>query len=63
MNIITTVLGAAAIGLSAIGMTPIASATPMAPHETTYHGPAGFELTPLALPEGHPFGPHTLPYG
>src|SRR3546814_5098813 len=26
-------------------MTPIASATPMAPHETTYHGPAGFELT------------------
>ncbi|MFD4462408.1 MspA family porin [Nocardia sp. NPDC058480] len=45
MNIITTVLGAAAIGLSTIGMTPIASATPMAPHETTYHGPAGFELT------------------
>ncbi|MFD4355536.1 MspA family porin [Nocardia sp. NPDC058518] len=45
MNIITTVLGAATIGLSTIGMTPIASATPMAPHEKTYHGPAGFELT------------------
>ncbi|MFD3510915.1 MspA family porin [Nocardia sp. NPDC058666] len=45
MNIITTVLGAATIGLSTLAMTPIASATPMAPHERTYHGPAGFELT------------------
>ncbi len=45
MNIFTTVLGAATIGLSTIGLTPIASASPMAPHETTYHGPDGFELT------------------
>ncbi|NKX90566.1 MspA family porin [Nocardia coubleae] len=45
MNIITTVLGAATIGLSTLGMTPIASATPMAPHESTYHGPEGFQLT------------------
>jgi hypothetical protein len=45
VNITTTVLGAATIGLCTLGMTPIASATPMAPHETTYHGPAGFELT------------------
>lgn len=45
MNITTTVLGTAAIALSTLGMTPIASATPMAPHETTYHGPDGFALT------------------
>ncbi|MFD3706298.1 MspA family porin [Nocardia sp. NPDC058658] len=45
MNIFTTVLGAATIGLSTLGITPIASATPMAPHETTYRGPTGFELT------------------
>ncbi|MFE3545444.1 MspA family porin [Nocardia sp. NPDC059177] len=45
MNITTTVLGTAAIALSTLGITPMASATPMAPHESTYHGPAGFELT------------------
>ncbi|MEU5408270.1 MspA family porin [Nocardia asteroides] len=42
MNIITTVLGATALALTTTG---IAAATPMAPHESTYHGPAGFELT------------------
>ncbi|MFC6009614.1 MspA family porin [Nocardia lasii] len=45
MNIFTTVLSTTVIGLSALGTAPIASAAPMAPHETTYHGPAGFELT------------------
>lgn len=45
MNLITTVLGATAIAAATVGIAPVASATPMAPHETTYHGPAGFELT------------------
>ncbi|MFC4377549.1 MspA family porin [Nocardia halotolerans] len=45
MNIISTVLGAATITLSTLAMTPVAAATPMAPHETTYHGPEGFTLT------------------
>lgn len=42
MKIISTLLGAAVI---AFGGTPLATAGPMAPHERTYHGPEGFELT------------------
>ncbi|GEM34389.1 hypothetical protein NN3_53960 [Nocardia neocaledoniensis NBRC 108232] len=45
MNIITTVLGATAVALATTGLAPVAAAGPMAPHETTYLGPAGFELT------------------
>ncbi|MFF2088811.1 MspA family porin [Nocardia sp. NPDC058176] len=45
MKIIVTALGTAALALGTIGVTPTASAAPMAPHEQTYHGPGGFELT------------------
>ncbi|WP_280297697.1 MspA family porin [Nocardia neocaledoniensis] len=45
MNIITTVLGATAVALATAGLAPVAAAGPMAPHETTYLGPEGFQLT------------------
>lgn len=45
MNIITTVLGATAVALATLGLAPVAAAGPMAPHETTYLGPEGFQMT------------------
>ncbi|WP_280221431.1 MspA family porin [Nocardia neocaledoniensis] len=45
MNFITTVLGATAVALATTGLAPVAAAGPMAPHETTYLGPEGFQLT------------------
>ncbi|MFC4124836.1 hypothetical protein [Nocardia rhizosphaerae] len=45
MNIATTTLAAAALALTTAALAPVAAAGPMAPHETTYHGPAGFQMT------------------